>query len=744
MAWSLVLNPVERRAVTAMFARMFPPDAETPGAVEIGAVDYLDRALSGAYRDCIETYRRGLGAVDATARLRHGRPFADCAPREQDALLAELERGDLAELRLSQPPFFELLRTHLLEGLFSDPLHGGNRDKLGWKTLAYPGVWLEYSEDEATSDQPANKGGEIRSLADFELDRGSDERLDVPNFDPARGHAEPSRDADVVLVGLGGMGGLVAPILARSGLKVVALEAGPWRTRGDFRPDELGEAFYARAAMSTKFMTEVPRWRRTDGEPTREASFSLGRMVNGVGGSIIHYGTWLRRFHPWHFRARSHVQERWGLNILPEGCTLADWPIGYDELEPYFCRVEKHVGIAGDSDHPFVPRSEPLPMPPLRPFRMGEAFRRAAREMGLHPYPVPVGMNSVPYAGRPATRYSPWSSGFGSFDDDRYHPALSSVPEALATGNLDLRTGCRVVRVLTDSTGHATGVEYLDPKGVARTQRARTVILGCYTFEIVRLLLLSGDERHASGLGNNRGQVGKNFMTKMFSDVHGYCPDTIFNRHAGPAAQSLILDDYVDASFDSPRYGFLGGATLSAENQLLPLALARAAVPPDVPRWGQRFKDHLREWQHFAAVRIQSDALPYACNYLDLDPTHRDRGGVGMPVVRITYELQPNEHRAAAWMEEKSAEILRAMGAKKTWRGPRFTGVISSHDLGGCRMGEDPATSVVDADLQVHDTPGLYVFSGATFPTCPGINPTLTAWAVCCRAADRLVERLRD
>jgi len=111
--------------------------------------------------------------------------------------------------------------------------------------------------------------------------------------------------------------------------------------------------------------------------------------------------------------------------------------------------------------------------------------------------------------------------------------------------------------------------------------------------------------------------------------------------------------------------------------------------------------------------------------------------------VRVTYDLHRNEQRLSEWMEGRSEEILRAMGATTTWRGPRFTGVGSSHDMGGCRMGDDPATSVVDRDLAVHDTPGLYVFGGAAFPSCPGINPTLTIWAVCLRAAERLIERLR-
>jgi gluconate 2-dehydrogenase alpha chain len=179
------------------------------------------------------------------------------------------------------------------------------------------------------------------------------------------------------------------------------------------------------------------------------------------------------------------------------------------------------------------------------------------------------------------------------------------------------------------------------------------------------------------------------------------------------------------------------------ENQLLPIQISRQDLPPDVPSWGKRYKDHIREWQHFCTVRIQPDTLSYENNFLDLDPRHRDKSGLGLPLVRITYDLRENEQRLAAWMEERSEEILRNMGATKTWRGPRFTGVGSSHDLGGCRMGEDPASSVVDPDLRVHDTPGLYVLGGAVFPTCPGVNPTLTMWALCCRAADRLVERLR-
>src|SRR5829696_4842736 len=715
----ITLRPVEARTAAALFERLFPADENGPGAREIGVVPYLDRALSGAYRDRVEDYRLGLAALDSVAREGHGTSFAGCGQDAQDAMISALESGTLHGLLTPSPrSFFEMVLAHLQEGLFADPAYGGNRDKLGWRFLGHPGVWLENSAEECLSEEPVTKGDEIRSLKDAGYSLGSPTTMpdEISGYDPQRSVDPPSGAADVVLVGVGGVGGLISPIFARAGLRVVALEAGPWRRARDFVPDELGSAYYCRGNMGEKFLGEAPRWRKNAGEPTREATFSLGRMMNGVGGSIIHYGAWLRRYHQHHFEHLTHVRERWGPDVLPEGSTLADWPVTYEDLEPYYTLLDRLVGVAGgEEDNPFIPRSRPYPMPPLRPCRVGEIFRTATQKMGLHPHPVPAGMNSEPYNGHPATTYTAW--------------------------NLDLKTHCRVVRVMTDGRGHASGVEYVDPAGETRVQEARTVILCGYTFENVRLMLLSGDERHPDGLGNDARQVGRHFMTKMFAHVDGFFPDVVFNRHTGPAAQTMVLDDFLSEDLDYASNEFVGGATLGVENQLLPIQITRQDLPPDVPAWGKGYKDHIREWQHFCTVRIQPDTLSYENNFLDLDPRYRDRSG--MPLVRITYDLRENEQRLAAWMEDRSEEILREMGATKTWRGPRFTGVGSSHDLGGCRMGEDPASSVVDPDLGVHDTPGLYVFGGAVFPTCPGVNPTHTLWALCYRAAERLSERLR-
>src|SRR5215207_2922643 len=163
----LVLTPYEARTAAAIFERLFPTDENTPGAIEIGVLTYLDRALAGAYRDKAEAYRLGLAALDHAARRRSGIPFVECSAEQQDALLTELEQGILPDFRVPpQRDFFEMLRAHLQEGLFADPAHGGNRDKLGWKFLGHPGIWLENSAEENLFEQPVTKGGKIQSLED--------------------------------------------------------------------------------------------------------------------------------------------------------------------------------------------------------------------------------------------------------------------------------------------------------------------------------------------------------------------------------------------------------------------------------------------------------------------------------------------------------------------------------------------------------------------------------------------------
>jgi gluconate 2-dehydrogenase alpha chain len=741
----LTFDQREAEIALTVFDRLFPADQRDPGASEIGVVDYVDRALAGHEHAYADWYRLGFQALDACAQIAFKAPFSSCDEEQQNALLRELEQGELAEFHT--PPqilFFELLCRHLREGLFADPLYGGNRDKAGWRFLGHPGLHFSYTHEEQTANAPADKNGDIRSLADIDLAASCGPDSPSPHFDPQRGALDPAPPADVVLVGLGGVGGLIAQRLTQAGLRVVAFEAGPWRQAAQFTPDELGLGFYARAGLGPKFNQEAPVWRLRSDTATGEAVFGYGRMVNGVGGSVTHYGAWLRRFHPHHLRMRSYAEERWGRQIVPEGSTLADWPIRYEDLEPYYTELEYLIGVAGNgADNPFIPRSKPLPMPPLRSFRLGDRYSEITRALGYHPYMVPAGQNSQPYAGRPEMNYHPWGVGFGPLRRDRWDPSMDCVPDALATGNLDLRTHCRVLRILTDADGHASGVEYLSANHEQFVQQARTVIVCSYTWENVRLLFLSADAKHSSGLGNTAGQLGRHFMAKTATVIGAMFEDELWNRHTGPAAQAVLIDDMLSTEFDSAEHGFLGGGSPGMEIQALPLRISMEGRPPGIPMWGQAYKDHLRDWQHKAFIGVQQDSLPYVHNYLELDPTHRERSPLALPVIRATYAVQRNENAISDYMEQWGEDVLQRMGATTVWRAGRFSGVGSCHELGGTRMGDDPATSVVDPELQVHDTPGVYVFGGSALPSCPGINPSLTIFAVCLRAADQLIARLK-
>lgn len=733
----LWFSNAQAQTAAAVFDRMFPADDRDPGAIGIGVVDFVDRALTDADASLQDVYRLGFQQLDDSARERHSAAFAQCPPAAQDDLLRDLERGTLAGPEGgTQQAFFEILLTHLREGLFADPVHGGNRDHAGWRFLRHPGAWLDYSLEESLSPEPAFKDGQMRGVADLSADPGVIARPEFTNPD-----WDEDSPVDVILVGVGLVGGLVAPPLAAAGMRVLGLEAGPWRQSGEYRPDELTYSCGLRAQFGQKFRSEWPSWRPDDDADVAPAAASIGHMVNGIGGSALHYGAMLRRYHPHHFAERTRLTKLGGEGAIPEGCTIADWPVGYEDLEPYYDELERLVGVSGGPGNPFVPRRTGFPMPPMRPFRLGEAFKSASLKLGYHPYMCPIGANSEPYHGRPGIRYNTFELTLGDNVDGKWHPGLDCVPEALATGNFELQTGARVTRVLTDSAGRASGVEYLDAHGRRHRRAAQTVILSAYALENVRLMLLSADERHPNGLGNNGDQLGRHTMSRMFCGVYGEVPGENYNLHTGATYQNMMFEDLESDGFNSLEHGFIGGATLGSEQGGLPVGISRTPLPPDVPRWGLAYKTHLRRWQSYAFVRIQHAALPYETHRIELDPHRRDTSGAGLPVLRITHRLEENEERQHAFMVSRAEEILTQMGATRTWAGPAYTGVLSSHELGGARMGDDPADSVVDDSLEVHDTPGLFVFSGAVFPSGCSINPTLTIMALAVRAAEKLIAR---
>jgi gluconate 2-dehydrogenase alpha chain len=548
---------------------------------------------------------------------------------------------------------------------------------------------------------------------------------------------------DVVLVGLGAANAIAADLLTAAGLDVTALEAGPHRHAEEMTLDEVRNDVRQWLA-EPKAAHEQPVWRAAAGAPEGPPPFPT-LMVNAVGGTAIHYPGLSARLNPWSFVARTRARERYGADAIPAGSTLADWPLGYDELAPFYDRVEHDIGVAGDaSGDPFGgPRSRGYPMAPLRRTGWTALMDRAARERSWHPYPAPAAINAEPFNGNPACTYCGFCTASGFHRDAKGTADVTSIPRALATGRLRIVTDARVLRVETGADGRATGVTYVRD-GERRTLAARAVLIGTFTYENTRLLLLSRSDAHPRGLGNARDQVGRHFTLHVTPFAFGLFDGRDLGLYSGPWAQATCLDDFNADNFDHAGLGFLGGGLCTAAHELKPIQMALAPLPPRVPKWGSGYKAWLaRAARSVGSVNGQFESLTYASNRLDLAPQTVDRDGV--PVVRITFAPGENERRGHDFLMDKLSDWLRAAGAPQVWGPPTepHLPMDGRHSYGGTRMGDDPAGAVLDRWGFVHDAPNVGVLGASAFPTPGGVNPTLTVQALAWRTAAHLASEWR-
>ncbi len=542
---------------------------------------------------------------------------------------------------------------------------------------------------------------------------------------------------DVAIVGLGGAGGIAAHVLTQAGLDVVGLEAGPRVTRDDHAFDEIANDARARLAQP-KAVHEQPTW-RTDA--TQDAGPSPWPMVmmNAVGGTTVHYDGLSIRFQPWNFESRTRTIERYGPGAIPGGSTIADWPVSYDELEPYYGLVERAIGVGGVDGNPFDgPRGNPYPIPPLRRTGWGTLVADAAAHLGWHPYPAPSAITSVPYDGRETCTFCGFCQHNVCHRDAKGSTNLNVIPWAEATGRLRVETWARVTGIDTGADGRVTGVTFVRD-GRAFHQPAKVVLVAGYVYENTRLLLLSASKAHPHGLANGRGQVGRHYMAHLVPTVLGLFPGRRLNLFNGTGTQVTCIDDFNADNFDHAGAGFVGGGMITNAHEFAPLMFARGTLhPPHVPRWGSAWKAWMRaNAQSLGSVYAQLDALPYEDTLLDLDPVTTDRHGV--PVVRVTHRVHDNEIAAQAFLRARLEELLLEAGAAETWTTP-VTIVEPRHCCGGTRMGDDPDTSVVDRWGLAHDAPNLGVLGASVFPSVGGANPTLTVQATAWRTAQRVVD----
>jgi gluconate 2-dehydrogenase alpha chain len=554
------------------------------------------------------------------------------------------------------------------------------------------------------------------------------------------------KPTDVVIVGLGAVGGVAALPLARAGLDVIGVEAGRWLTPEDFAPDELRNNVRGWPQSVQKANGEVPTHRPNASAP-RSPRPAIHPMMNGVGGTSLHYWAQSWRLNPWDFKVVSETTRRYGAARIPRGSTVEDWPLGLEELEPFYDIVERELGVSGKAGNIAGridrrgnifegARAREYPMPALRGTGFTDMMGEAARKLGWHAFPGPAAINSRTYENRAACAYHGYCSRGGCHIRAKGSTAVTTIPKAQQTGRLQVVTEATVTRIDADGNGRVTGVTYVKG-GEEYVQPAAAVLLASYVYENVRMLLLSTSPAYPKGLSNNHGQVGRHYMShNQGAAVTGLFPRDINNWYGLPA-QGVAVDNWADDNFDHAGLDFIGGGNMWVYSDRRPIGAANMSTFGRAPRWGSAWKAFIRQnADRWNTAYLQKTTLPYEDNYLDLDPEIRDP--LGFPVCRITADHKDNERRVAAFIQDKMVEWFMAAGAMATEKGPVGTMGPTTHAYGGTRMGDNPDTNVLNRWGLSHEAPNLGILGASVMGTSGARNPTLTAQALAWRTADHL------
>jgi choline dehydrogenase-like flavoprotein len=533
---------------------------------------------------------------------------------------------------------------------------------------------------------------------------------------------------DFVVIGSGAAGGVVAKELATAGFRVLVMEQGPYLRERDFAHDEI--KMLRQGFLMNDWKRQPNTFRKTEAEEAVEQpAVFYGQQV---GGGTVHYTANFWRFHEVDFEERN----RWG--SVP-GAALEDWPIRYADLESYYTKAERELGVSGQAEaNPFdARRTAPYPLPPLPVKASGRIFEAAAKKLGLHPFPAPMAILSQPYQGRAACTQCPYCKGFGCEVRAKSSSLATVIPAAERTGCCEIRAGCRVRKIEMGKGDKVTGAIYIDPRGKEVMQRARAVVVCANGAETPRLLLMSKSNRFPEGLANSSGLVGKHFMVDTGVSVQASFEEPL-NDYRGVHI-SRVLHDYYDSD---PKRGFYGGGGIDARFDWFPINFALGALPRDVPRWGDGFKEALAQYfPRTMRLLAHSTCLPVDTNSISLDPKLRDAWG--LPALRMTYRNHPDDLKVLRFLQQRCREILEVAGARRIWTDPVEEFTLTGHLMGTCRMGNDPGKSVVDRNHRVHDVRNLFVVDGSSFVTSCRQQPTCTIHALAYRAADGMAQAAR-
>ena len=545
---------------------------------------------------------------------------------------------------------------------------------------------------------------------------------------------------DVVIVGSGAGGGAAAWALSRHGARVLVLEAGPafdpfkdyrlssndWEQHGfPEKPGSQGRHTFAPLQALGARWQSLRSWNRQSGPLIMggQRRVHAYHHVRGVGGTTLHFTGEAHRLHPKAMKMKSQFG------------VAADWPLDYDELEPYYLLAERVVGVAGPATGQQRPRSAPYPLPAHRLSYASERLRAGAQNLGLTWVANSLAALSLPYQGRPACNYC-GNCNRGCPRTDKGSVDVTFLRQALATGRCMIKPQCQVTGIEAGSRDRVDAVIYRDASGTARKVAAKAVIVACGAVETPRLLLLSKSRNAPEGLANESGLVGKNFMETVHWASSGLHPEPL-GSHRGLPSDSICWD------FNAPDAipGTLGGCRLYsavAEADLVgPINYAARAVQG----WGKAHKRSLRQvFGRALSVAAIGESLPNPRSYVDLDPQARD--STGLPLARIHSFLPDHELTRLEFMARKSREILQASGVEQLFEEygtyDRFS---ATHVFGTCRMGREPGASVVDRYGRCHRWRNLFIADASVFPSSGGGEaPSLTIEALAIRTSEHLIE----
>ncbi|MEE8342689.1 MAG: GMC family oxidoreductase [Gammaproteobacteria bacterium] len=556
-------------------------------------------------------------------------------------------------------------------------------------------------------------------------------------------------DFDVCVIGSGAGGGPVALTMVEAGYSVVILEKGPWLTEQDFFKDEL--ACCRRSAYTPDLSDEQHVIEDLDsdgnwvGEATSESGWDFWNG-NCVGGSSNFMSGFFYRLKPKDFRLLSEFGPIKGANI-------ADWPIGYEDLEPYYAKVEREVGISGHVvAHPQAePRStRDFPYPPTREHPVSSRIDTACRDLGLHPLPTPRAILSEPKDERRSCEYSGYCGSYGCSTGAKGSARAALLDRAVATGRCEIRPHAKVYKLVSDTKGKIVAVKYFDAEGHQQRVDAKIYVVACQAIETSRLLLSSTGPRHPHGLANRYGQVGKNLLFSAGGSGSGdfeYAgmkeQEAAALKVRGPFVNRGLQDWYYieDKRFGRPAKGGTIDFLLRHPN---PIGKAIGLKWDDDDRlvWGKPLQKRLKSLftgAQYLRYEIFCDWLPTDACFVSLDGDVEDKWGT--PVARVRIGYHDHDLKIGHYLNKKALMVLERMGAsniRSSISGEPPQNLVA----GGCRFGNNPKTSVLDSECRAHDIENLYVTDGSFMPTGGSVPYTWTIYANAFRVADRIKANL--